>query len=42
MLFQLQTIVADSESAKYAWKSHTISAENYLYLLESNIWFGYW
>ena len=42
MLFQEQTLIADSESATHACKNHTISAENYLYLLVSNIWFCYW
>ena len=37
MLFQEQTLIADSESATHACKNHTISAENYLYLLVSNI-----
>ena len=26
-------IIADSESAKHAWKGHTLSIENFLYLL---------
>ena len=33
MLFQWQAIIADSESAKNACKSHTVSAENSLYYL---------
>ena len=37
MLFQEQTLIADTESATHACKNHTISAENYLYLLVSNI-----
>ena len=41
MLFQWQAIIADSESAKHACKSHTVSEGNSLYLLVSNTWFGY-
>ena len=37
MLFQEQALIADSESATHACKNHTISVENYLYLLVSNI-----
>ena len=37
ILFQSQAIIADGESAKHASKSHTVSAENYLYLLISNV-----
>ena len=29
----VQSIIADSKSAKHACKNHTVSAENYLYLL---------
>ena len=36
------SITSYSESLKYASKSHTVCAENYLYLLVSNTWFGYW
>ena len=35
-LSQKQAIIADSESAKHTCKSHTVSAENSLYLLVSN------
>ena len=28
--------------SKHACKSHTVSAENSLYLLLSNTWFSYW
>ena len=33
MLFQKQTTIAYSESTKHACKSHTLSEENYIYLL---------
>ena len=35
MLFQ-KIIIADGESAMHAYKSHTVSAENSLYLLIIN------
>ena len=42
MIFQWQAIMAASESAKHACKIHTVSADNYHYLLVNNTWFGYW
>ena len=41
MLFQEPAIIADSEFANHACKSHTVSAEVSPYLLVSNTWFGY-
>ena len=38
----INVMVANSEPAKHVCKSHTVSAENYLYLLLSNTWFGYY
>ena len=37
----VQSIIADSKFAKHACKNHTVSAENYLYLLVNNTWFDY-
>ena len=41
MLYQKQAIIADSESAKLAGKSHTVSAKISCYFMVSNTWFGY-
>ena len=42
MLFQWQTIMAETESAKQACKNHTVSVEDSPYLLLNNTSFGYW
>ena len=41
MLFQQQPIIPDLESVKYACKSHTVSAENFLVWLTIKIQLKY-
>ena len=40
VLFQYQAIIDERESAKHAFKSHTVSAENSVYFLLTSTWFG--